>query len=676
MKKIFIISIFISHLFAQNQLTEIYKCSYISTDRAVGLLKALGYQVVEFKITDGETIYDKIYTPIYPEELKFPYIIKMIDPTKTSLMDPAKLSEETAVSEESKSGMIPEIGGTYLHQMTSGEIQQQLMIVYEKNNPSQLVNLLSVLKEKIDLPARQIVIEALVIEINQKNLKDLGLDFYSAKGRFSSQFTTDQTGSVLPFSFSFNNIPIDGEGNLLDFKNIKEFDLALKMLIEKGTAEILSNPSVLVLDGRQARIQIGQQVPISKSIAVQGATTQSVSYMPVGIVLNLKPRLSDDGSEITMQVETIVSAVDKTNPSKQGAGQSVILAPTIDNRQVQTFIRVSNNTPFIIGGLISSEVSEKKFGIPFLMDIPYLGNLFQFSTNEKIKKEVIIVLTPHVAPKEEKNFSYAIPKDADIFDSFGNTLYRNAYRLRSNDIFDLKFITESPFIFSLKKKLLNDIKNNPNLQNNNVVQSMLNGNIPGEEIIVKRMIWEIVKKEKFYSFVNPEKIILFQSNEKKPNEFQLGFLSKFLLDKNATNLILSFYQIDKSERPFKQPTAQIFNSNDKKYSDNYIDELRKLNLKAESNSIIVNNNSIGNDKTLDVLRSVLVMKRILQLNSDLNLTIKNFYAGKQIIFPTIEDLEQRFHLIDGETAKLFYEVVDYYTAFENNFNNITSELQK
>ena len=150
----------------------------------------------------------------------------------------------------------------------------------------------------------------------------------------------------------------------------------LKALIEHGEAEILSNPSVLVLDGRQARIQIGQQVPVVNSTATAAGITSSVEYFPVGIVLNLRPRINEEGSEVTMQVETIVSAVASTAP----VGGSVLFAPTVDNRQVQTFVRVADSTPFIIGGLIATDSKNNRAGLPFLSQIPFLGALFRQTT--------------------------------------------------------------------------------------------------------------------------------------------------------------------------------------------------------------------------------------------------------------------------------------------------------
>ena len=95
--------------------------------------------------------------------------------------------------------------------------------------------------------------------------------------------------------------------------------------------------------------------------------------------------------------------------------EGVAFAPVIDSRQVQTFVRIADNTPFIIGGLIASEKNHQHSGVPGLSRIPVLGRLFSRKTRQDDRKEVIIVLTPHIVPQEEKDFSHLIPEESPIF---------------------------------------------------------------------------------------------------------------------------------------------------------------------------------------------------------------------------------------------------------------------
>ena len=95
--------------------------------------------------------------------------------------------------------------------------------------------------------------------------------------------------------------------------------------------------------------------------------------MPVGIVLNLRPRISENGARVTIQVETIIS---DTEERIGATGGDVESAPIINNRKVQSFVRVANNTPFIIGGLISEKDSKNTGGVPLLSQIPFLKLFF------------------------------------------------------------------------------------------------------------------------------------------------------------------------------------------------------------------------------------------------------------------------------------------------------------
>ena len=77
---------------------------------------------------------------------------------------------------------------------------------------------------------------------------------------------------------------------------------------------------------------------------------------------------------------------------------------------------------------------------------------------------------------------------------------------------------------------------------------------------------------------------------------------------------------------------------------------------------------------IEVLQGVLVLKRILALNKTLPLTIREFRVGRQIIFPTEQDLKRRFHIIDRDAARFFYEVIQYYPEFEQAFNRETRRI--
>ena len=668
----------------QDRGHQIYHFSYVQSDRAIAMLKSLGYMAIEYSWNNGENPYEKIYTGTHYQNWTLPAIVKLIDSPKTSLMEPPPTGGGYQQQGSSQYSAVPDIGGTFLHGMTSGEPQQRVLIVYDRNDPESMEKLLSLLRDKIDRPSRQIVIEALVIEINTDKVKDLGIQFSAQQDKYGTTFEEDYTGQQ-PFTFIFGKNTIqDMYGNRANaFGDYFLFRNMIKALIETNDAEILSSPSVLVLDGRQARIQVGQQVPVVKSTSTGNSIIQSVDYFPVGIVLNLRPRISEDGSEVTMQVETIVSAVNQSASAQAG---DVFFAPTVDNRQVQPFVRVADNTPFIIGGLISTHRQEKRVGIPILSQIPILGLPFRRKVIDKSKKEVIVVLTPHVVPLEEKSFSYVIPKDSKIFDAFGNQLFRNAYRVRDDDIFDLKFLYESEIFKQLMTRLNNWASEDPGIKNEEIYARLLSGRVPGEEIMVRRMLWEIVHKTGYGKNVSPNRMILLEDRPSAPDSsgFQIAFLHNLQDKESHKTLVLSFDAQQKGtpKHPFVPPKAKISYQSVYTSPESYVSDLMQGNKRRPDGSpdkwtvllSEVKPRGVRGATALEVLQSVMVLKRILALNSTLPLSIKEFRVGRQVIFPTEQDLQQRFHIIDRDAAQFFYEVIQYYREFEKTFSRETQRI--
>lgn len=667
---------------------QTYNLSYVTADRALALLKTLGYTTVEYNGQAGEALFQTIYNPVKLGTGRPPIIVKLINSTKTSITEPAPAGAAGAAQAGappagampgnqamgaggvSPSG-VPQIAGTYLHQMTSGEPQERFLILYDKNDPDSLQALINVLHTTVDVASRQIMIEALVIELNANKTLNFGVNFETVQNGVDvanaglGASGTAQAGQPLSIFTFTKGAP-----------NIATFTASLQAYLQRGDAQVLSNPSVLVLDDRQARIQIGEQVPVSQAESNLGTTFSSVSYFPVGIVLNLRPRINEDGSEITMQTEAIVSAISTAIIPGAAVG-----APVVNNREVQSIVRIADNTPFIIGGLISTNNTRSVTGIPFLSDIPLLGNLFRSTSFTKTKQEVIIVITPHVVPLVDKYFSYVIPKDSAQFDRFDYQLFRNAYRVRGSDLFDLGFIYDSDVYKQLVKRVKEASANNPELKNDAPFATVLKDGAPGEDILVRRMLWEIIDKTNYARYVNPEQIVFPENNLAAVGGagWQIQKLSPLLknMKHDHEGLALTFEAQAQgtAERPFAPPKAVVSYPN--------------VTAQTCANSLI-NGNAPNPDgmplnwmilltnsdcppitprvTTFKLLQEVLVLRRLLELNKDVPLTIKDFHIGRQIVFPSQEELQQGNPFVDREVAKLFYEVFNYYPAFEQEFN--------
>ena len=655
-----------------SQNCEMVKLSYIKSDYAVGVLKALGHNVIEFESVPGETETEFSFSPSIILDKSKLTIIKMPENNSVSL---SSLSSNSNENEDTGESIAASLGGSSFSNTSSGEPLQRLMVCYPPNQFEEFSKFYQFLKNEIDVAADQILIEALVIEIDSERLNefDLGFSNYSKPTSNNEQYfstasnrsTDGSPNFILQHSigsfFDDSGDPVRGFFDEDGIAISKLFDINLKALLSSKSAEILSKPSVLVLDGRQARIQVGRQIPITRTISGNGFSESDIEYIPVGIILNIKPRISEDRRNVTMQVETIITEVDA-----QSSHQNVASAPTINNRRVESFIRVANNTPFIVGGLISDNKSDAQGRIPLLSKIPFLGKLFTSFSIQHAKKEVIVVITPHVISEANNRYSHVIPKDSKMFDSAGNRLFPNSYRIKESDIFDLNFITSHQKIDAIIK-LSHKYGDKLNQAERTYIQS---GGIPGEDVLVRRMLYNIIENENYFSYLNPEKVIYFDME----NDGSVEFLSTYndaYMNPNDSNAILLEYNptLYNNQDQFIRPAATV--SNVELPNIPYKDALRGYNEPSTGKYGILLSTSKNRKRLLEIL----ILKEVLSMNPDLKLQINTFKAGVEIQFPAPETLEKNTHVIDPEIAKYFYEINDYYSAFQLQFNDIYSKLE-
>jgi general secretion pathway protein D len=646
---------------------EVIKLSYIETDRALGILKTMGYSVVEFKAGKGEIAGENNFTPQFSNKNMdinapgaLPIIIKFPDTETISLVEKSK-----SKSASKKSALGVDLGGVTLDNTTSGDPLQRLLVGYKPGDFNSVARLLDIIQNKIDTPADQIVIEALVLELNSDQLDELGIDFSNAGQGYSAVFPPPEEGSITPFTVVLDRTLLGSASN---------FRANVEALISNKAAEILSKPSVLVLDGRQARIQIGQQIPIAKTTFIDNRTpTKSFDYLPVGIVLNLRPRISADGSRVTIQVETIISETEKR--IGDASNSDVEAAPIINNRKVQSFVRVANNTPFIIGGLINKKTTLSNVGIPILKDLPLIGRLFAISSEQTVKKEVIVVITPHIITDNEDNFSRVIPQDSELFNAFGNRSFPNSYRLQHSDVFDLSFIFESPVFKEIKEEVNKRAEKDKTLLVRDPYKSLIEGKIPGENILVRRMLIDVIERLGYHKNIDPAKVIYFLDSESNPAGFKVSRLAKDIMGMPAGKTLQLSYSVKGKatvQKPFVRPTAET------KYitlsNSSYKNVLKGSNKRGSDPSDDVFTILISDDKNERRLYDVLVMKKVLEMNPDLKLTLQYFKPGIEILFPSPDVLLNNNHVVDRDAAKYFYEANDYYGSFEEEFNRSTAEL--
>ena len=227
----------------------------------------------------------------------------------------------------------------------------------------------------LDVPVTSVVLETEFVELSETGARNLGLDFNNANGQIA----------VADVSYS-KGFP--GFGDTPKFGGVNaSFQVALYAQIAKGEGKIVSKPRISAQSGSTAKIVTGDALPILTSIALSGvnAVQQQVEYVNVGVTLQIAPRVSDDGF-VTAHVFAVVSSV-------TGFSQGY---PTISQREASTSATVPDGRPFVIGGLTEESRISSKSKLPLLGDIPLLGTLFTVEHTNQSKRDLYIVVTPHI----------------------------------------------------------------------------------------------------------------------------------------------------------------------------------------------------------------------------------------------------------------------------------------
>lgn len=167
-----------------------------------------------------------------------------------------------------------------------------------------------------------------------------------------------------------------------------------------SNGKVLARPNVTTFDGRQAKIMMGDKVPVftssSDSTDTDADTTMTVEYKDVGIQLDVLPRINEEDKEtITMVIKPSVSTI--TEWVESGNNK----APQISERSAETTIRVKSGETILLGGLLKEEEIKNIKQIPILAKIPLLGELFKSRSLEKSQSEIVVAITPTIVYDED-----------------------------------------------------------------------------------------------------------------------------------------------------------------------------------------------------------------------------------------------------------------------------------
>jgi general secretion pathway protein D len=252
----------------------------------------------------------------------------------------------------------------------------------------------------MDKPKPQVLINVVFVQVTHDNGLDLGAEFSRAG---SVRMSAESSGRA-PDSASSRFGLADAAADPTQFGAFyrilgRDVNATLHALSSVSKTEILSRPSILTRNNQQATIMVGQSVPIITNSRVSdqtNTTINTVQYQDIGIILRVTPFITADGL-----VEMIVSPEISSLSATTVPISNTVASPVIDKRSADTVVVTPSDRTVVIGGLISTQTTNRDNKIPILGDIPILGAAFKRKTKADVKTELLIFLTPHVVRNPE-----------------------------------------------------------------------------------------------------------------------------------------------------------------------------------------------------------------------------------------------------------------------------------
>ena len=283
-------------------------------------------------------------------------------------------------------------------EMTTVELGPDVRVVADEFNNALLIYAPRREYEKVraallqlDVPPTQILIEVSILEVTLTDEFSFGLQW-----AFDGGVNGGRTGTGVFNSRSSGNIGPEQPGFSYTIANrAGQVRAVLNTLAKKNLVNVISSPSIMVLDNHNAQIQVGDQQPVQSSTNITdgGFRTNSIEYKDTGVMLDVLPSVNAGGL-VTMDVNQSVTDV---GPVDEATSQRSFL-----QRQIASRVAVRSGETVVLGGLIRDNTSRGKTGLPWLQDIPVLGGLFRTTSRTNNRTELVVLITPRALQNDEQ----------------------------------------------------------------------------------------------------------------------------------------------------------------------------------------------------------------------------------------------------------------------------------
>jgi hypothetical protein len=275
-------------------------------------------------------------------------------------------------------GMLSPVGKAFVNSSNPADNRRTKEILTVEDLPAALERIEQYVAQ-LDQPPRQVLIEARVLAVDLSDENKHGVNWHSF---------TEIAGVTLDFQSVGFATPVASAGGPTTFATFStgNFNTLIECLKTTTDAKTLAAPKVLVINGQEARMQVGEQLGFRVTTTTETSTLENVNFLDVGVVLRVIPRITRDGS-VLMHVKPEVSS---------GEVNAITGLPEEETTEIETDVLLQNGQGVVIGGLIQEKIVDTQNKSPWLGDRWVIGRLFQKRQFDKSRTEIIIALIPHI----------------------------------------------------------------------------------------------------------------------------------------------------------------------------------------------------------------------------------------------------------------------------------------
>jgi len=291
--------------------------------------------------------------------------------------------------------------------ITADEVNNALLIVATASE----YEVIEAAVKRLDILPLQVMIEAAIAEVTLTKNMNFGVEWKFNNGPDQVTLSPSPAGAIASSFPGFSYFYTSGS----------RISAVLNALQDMTKVNVLSSPKLMVLNNQTATLEVGDQVPIATQSAVSTITpdapqVNSIEYKDTGVLLTVTPRVNAGGL-VLMDISQEVSEVAPTT-------SSTLNSPTINERKIGSTVAIQDGETIALGGLIKDNRTTTRTGIPYLQDIPVLGQAFREDTDNSTRTELLVLITPRVI--RDGRDAAAVTADLkakleDLKDQFGSS---------------------------------------------------------------------------------------------------------------------------------------------------------------------------------------------------------------------------------------------------------------